>query len=81
MKLTKFKNIHRKNIILGICRYLTFFTSNYFFIPAFDVNLPYWTLMAAVTGVYFLASSMPSFQFLGFAIKVVSPYISCPGRV
>jgi hypothetical protein len=41
------------------------------------MNLPYWTLMAAVTGVYFLASSMPSFQFLDFAIKVVSPYISC----
>jgi hypothetical protein len=63
------KNIHRKNIILGICRYLVFSHQNYFLFLAFDVNLPYWTLMAAVTSVYFLASSMPSFQFLDFAIK------------
>ena len=36
---------------------------------AFDVDLPYLTLMAAVASVYFLASSLPSFQFLEFAVK------------
>jgi hypothetical protein len=36
---------------------------------AFDVDLPYFTLMATVATVYFLASSLPTFQFLDFAVK------------
>jgi hypothetical protein len=36
---------------------------------AFDVDLPYFTLMAAIASVYFLASSLPTFQFLDFAVK------------
>jgi hypothetical protein len=36
---------------------------------AFDVDLPYLTLIATVTSVYFLASSLPTFQFLDFAVK------------
>jgi hypothetical protein len=63
------KRIHQKNILLGICRYLVFSHQYYFLFLAFDVDIPYWTLMAAVTSVYFLASSLPTFQFLDFAVK------------
>jgi hypothetical protein len=63
------KKIHQRNILLGICRYLVFSHQYYFLFLAFDVDLPYLTLMSAVTSVYFLASSLPSFQFLDFAVK------------
>ncbi|WP_395052190.1 hypothetical protein [Flavobacterium sp.] len=63
------KKIHRKNLILGFCRYLIFSHQYYFLFLAFDVNLPYTTLMATITTVYFLASIVPSFQFLDFALK------------
>lgn len=63
------KPIHRKNIILAIARYLVFSHQYYFLFLAFDVDLPYPTLMASIAAVYFLASSLPSFQFLDFAIK------------
>jgi hypothetical protein len=63
------KKIHQKNFYLGICRYLVFSHQYYFLFIAFDVDLPYFTLMSAVTSVYFLASSLPTFQFLDFAVK------------
>ena len=63
------KKIHKKNMFLGFCRYLVFSHQYYFLFIAFDVNLPYTTLMASITTVYFLASVIPSFQFLDFALK------------
>lgn len=63
------KAIHQKNILLGILRYLVFSHQYYFLFLAFDVDLPYLILMSAVTSVYFLASSLPTFQFLDFAVK------------
>lgn len=63
------KNIHRKNFALGMCRYLVFSHQYYFLFLAFDVDLSYTTLMATITTVYFLASIIPSFQFLDFALK------------
>ncbi|MCW2118125.1 hypothetical protein [Flavobacterium sp. 7A] len=63
------EGIHRRNIFLGCCRYFVFSHQYYFLFLGFDVDLPYLTLMAAVTSVYFLASSLPSFQFLEFAVK------------
>lgn len=63
------KAIHRKNIFLGSCRYLVFSHQYYFLFLAFDVDLPYVTLIATIAVVYFLASSLPSFQFLDFAVK------------
>ena len=41
----------------------------YFLFLAFDVELPYFTLIGAIASVYFLASSLPTFQFLDFAVK------------
>jgi hypothetical protein len=63
------KPIHNKNLILGIGRYLVFSHQYYFLFLAFDVDLPYLTLMSAITSIYFLASSLPTFQFLDFAVK------------
>ncbi len=63
------KAIHQKNIVLGIARYLTFSHQYYFLFLAFDVRIPYLPLMATITTVYFLASSLPNFQFLDFAVK------------
>lgn len=63
------KRIHRKNLFLAIGRYLIFSHQYYFLFLAFDVDLPYLTLMATITTVYFLASSLPTFQFLDFAVK------------
>ena len=63
------KRIHQKNIFLGICRYLVFSHQYYFLFLAFDVDLPYLTLIATISSVYFLASSLPTFQFLDFAVK------------
>ncbi|MFN3967741.1 hypothetical protein [Flavobacterium sp.] len=63
------KTIHRKNIFLAIGRYLVFSHQYYFLFLAFDVDLPYLTMMASIAAVYFLASSLPSFQFLDFAVK------------
>jgi hypothetical protein len=63
------KSIHQKNILLGICRYLVFSHQYYFLFLAFDVHLPYLTLIATIATVYFLASSLPTFQFLDFAVK------------
>ena len=63
------KKIHRKNFVLGMCRYLVFSHQYYFLFLAFDLDLSYTTLMATITTVYLLASVIPSFQFLDFALK------------
>lgn len=63
------KKTHRKNITLAVFRYLTFSHQYYFLFLAFDVNLPYVTLMGTIAAVYFIASSLPTFQFFDFAVK------------
>jgi len=63
------KSIHQKNIFLATCRYLVFSHQYYFLFLAFDVDLPYLSMMATIASVYFLASSLPTFQFLDFAVK------------
>lgn len=63
------KKMHQKNIYLAVLRYLTFSHQYYFLFLAFDVDLPYFTLMGTIASVYFLASSLPTFQFLDFAVK------------
>ena len=63
------KKIHQRNVMLGVLRYLVFSHQYYFLFLAFDVELPYFILMATIAAVYFLASSLPTFQFLDFAVK------------
>ena len=61
--------IHQKNNILAIARYLIFSHQYYFLFCIFDVTVPYFMLMATIAAVYFLASAIPTFQFLDFAVK------------
>ena len=63
------KSVHQKNNLLALGRYLIFSHQYYFLFQAFEVHLPYATLMGAIAAVYFMASSLPSFQFLDFAVK------------
>ncbi|WP_035676558.1 lysylphosphatidylglycerol synthase domain-containing protein [Flavobacterium limnosediminis] len=63
------KQIHQKNILLAIGRYLVFSHQYYFLFLIFDVEIPYFLLMATIASVYFLASSLPTVQFLDFAVK------------
>ena len=63
------KSIHQKNMLMGISRYLVFSHQYYFLFLAFDVDLPYLMLMSVIASVYFLASSLPTFQFFDFAVK------------
>ncbi|HEU4789033.1 MAG TPA: hypothetical protein VFS71_05070 [Flavobacterium sp.] len=63
------KTIHQKNMLFAILRYLAFSHQYYFLFLAFDVDLPYLILISAISSVYFLASSLPTFQFLDFAVK------------
>jgi len=63
------KKIHQKNILLAIARYLTFSHQYYFLFLLFGIEIDYFTLMATITAVYFIASSLPSFQFLDFVVK------------
>jgi hypothetical protein len=63
------KKIHQKNILLGSMRYIVFSHQYYVLFLVFDVDLPYLTLIGSISAVYFLASSLPSFQFLDFAVK------------
>ncbi|MBP9793763.1 MAG: flippase-like domain-containing protein [Flavobacterium sp.] len=63
------KSVHQKNILLGLLRYVTFSHQYYFLFLIFEVQIPYLLLMATITSVYFLASSLPTFQFLDFAVK------------
>jgi hypothetical protein len=63
------RHIHQKNALLGLSRYLVFSHQYYFLFLLFGVDLPYLILMSAITSIYFLSSSLPSFQFLDFAVK------------
>jgi hypothetical protein len=63
------KKIHQRNIFLGICRFTVFAHQHYFLLLGFGCKIPYFIGMAAILSMYFVASSLPSFQFLDFAIK------------
>ncbi|AWI24748.1 lysylphosphatidylglycerol synthase domain-containing protein [Flavobacterium pallidum] len=63
------KNTHRRNMALAVARYLFFSHQQYIMLLCFDVHLPYFLIMATIAATYFLASCLPSFQFLDFAVK------------
>ena len=63
------KEIHRKNTLLAFCRYMALLHQHYFLFMLFGVSLPYPEMMAAITAVYFLGSSLPTFQLFDFAVR------------
>lgn len=63
------KKTHRKNIFLALIRYLSFTHQYVILYYLFGVELPYFELLCAISTIYLLASSLPNFQFLEFAVK------------
>lgn len=63
------KEIHRKNTLLAFCRYMALLHQHYFLFMLFGVSLPYPEMMAAMAAVYFLGSSLPTFQLFDFAVR------------
>jgi hypothetical protein len=65
-----------KKTSFGYLSLFGFLASYYFFFLAFDVDLPYLTMIATISSVYFLASSLPTFQFWTLPLKEVLLFIS-----
>ena len=63
------KEVHLKNMLLSIARYLIFSHQFYFLLLIFNVDLPYLSLMSGILAMYFVSSSLPTFQILDFAVK------------
>ncbi len=63
------KYIHRKNMFLAMGRYFCLIHQHYFLFLLFGVQLPYPEMIAAITAVYFLGSSLPTFQLFDFAVR------------
>lgn len=62
-------SIHRKNILLAFLRYLVLIHQYYLLYTLFEVEIPYIILLSVVASVYLLASSLPNFQAIDFALK------------
>ena len=60
---------HQKNLIFAMLRYAVLMHQYYLLFLLFNVSTPYPLLMAAIAATYFVGSSLPSFQFLDFAVK------------
>lgn len=60
---------HFKNLFLAFLRYLVLVHQYVLLYHFFDVEIPYFILIAVVAAVYLLASSLPNFQALDFALK------------
>lgn len=60
---------HRKNLLLALLRYVSFTHQYVILYYLFGVDIPYFDLLCAVSAIYLLASSLPNFQFLEFAVK------------
>lgn len=63
------KKTHHKNFFLALLRYASFTHQYILLYRLFGVENPYFQLLCAVSCVYLLASSLPNFQFLEFAVK------------
>lgn len=62
-------SIHRRNILLAFLRYLVLIHQYYLLYTFFEVEIPYIVLLSVVASVYLLASSLPNFQAVDFALK------------
>ncbi|KOS07492.1 hypothetical protein AM493_16645 [Flavobacterium akiainvivens] len=63
------KQIHRKNMLYAVLRYLCIIHQHYLIFIAFGVQQPYFMMIAAIAAVYFLGSSLPNFTFTDFAVR------------
>src|SRR5690606_18850508 len=63
------RRIHTRNLMLASVRYLFFSVQYFLLFRIFGVEIDGLLLISAITSIYFLASAVPTFQFLDFAIK------------
>lgn len=63
------KSIHLKNMALAFLRYVVLVHQYFLLYTLFQVEIPYFTLLAVVASIYLLASSLPNFQAIDFALK------------
>ncbi|MEK6495324.1 hypothetical protein [Myroides odoratimimus] len=63
------KKKHRKNLFLALLRYASFTHQYVILYYLFGVDIPYFELLCTVSAIYLMASSLPNFQFLEFAVK------------
>jgi len=63
------KDIHINNMSLAFLRYAVLVHQYYILYRFFDVDIAYGTLLAVVASIYLLASSLPNFQAIDFALK------------
>ena len=62
-------SVHKKHILLAFLRYTVLVHQYYLLYRFFDVEIAYGTLLAVGASVYLLASSLPNFQAVDFALK------------
>lgn len=60
---------HRKNFFLAFLRYTSFTHQYVILYYLLGADIPYFELLCAVSAIYLIASSLPNFQFLEFAVK------------
>lgn len=60
---------HQKNLLFAFMRYAVLMHQYYLLFLLFNVSTPYPILIATIAATYFVGSSLPSFQFLDFAVK------------
>jgi len=63
------RDIHRLNALGAIGRYTCFSHQQYVLLLLFGADAPYLPTIAVIAGVYLLASAVPTFQLLDFAVK------------
>lgn len=63
------RKVHKKNALLALLRYMALVHQHYFLFLLFDVHLPYSLMLPTIAAVYFLGSSLPTFQALDFAVR------------
>ncbi len=61
--------IHKKNIFRAFMRYVILLHQYVLLYYFFDVNVSYFSLLMIVSCIYLLASSLPNFQAIDFALK------------
>ena len=62
-------SVHFTNMAFSILRYLIFSFQFYFLLSVFDVEIDYFTAMALISSMYFIASVVPSISFFDWLIK------------
>ncbi|NNC69772.1 MAG: hypothetical protein HKN90_03005 [Flavobacteriaceae bacterium] len=62
-------SVHFKNMAFSIIRYLIFSFQFYYLLSVFNIEIDYFSAMALIGSMYFIASVVPSLSFFDWLIK------------